>query len=63
MNFNPATQLNENIQAIIIGVESSDTQDTLSIEDSLNELKDLAKTAQITITEMFFQKQKKPDTS
>jgi GTP-binding protein HflX len=60
MNFNPATQLNENIQAIIIGVESSDTQDMLSIEDSLNELKDLAKTAQITITEMFFQKQKKP---
>tara|TARA_B100000427_G_scaffold133803_1_gene111316 strand:- start:3951 stop:5198 length:1248 start_codon:yes stop_codon:yes gene_type:complete len=48
------------INAIVIGIDSSSSQSILSIQDSFNELKDLARTAKLSVIESFSQKQKQP---
>ena len=48
------------IQGIVIGIDSHNVSSSLSIQDSLNELKDLARTSSIKIIKSFSQKQNHP---
>ncbi|MBA94496.1 MAG: GTPase HflX [Rickettsiales bacterium] len=52
--------LTPSINAFVIGIDSYHHDSILSIEDSLNELKDLARTAGMSVIQIVSQKQKHP---